>query len=99
MQAIRFTESAEKDIDAILSYTMSAWGDAQTEAYIDGLYRILEMISANPAAGRLRPELAPDLRSFPHREHLIFYVLIDAEVLVIRVLAARQNVKPDAFRP
>jgi len=64
-RAFRFTEKAEKDVDAILSYTLTAWGEAQAQAYILGLYDLLDIVSENPAAGRLRPELAPGLRSFP----------------------------------
>ncbi|CAK7255016.1 MULTISPECIES: type II toxin-antitoxin system RelE/ParE family toxin [unclassified Shinella] len=91
MHAFRFTESAEKDVDAILAYTITTWGDAQAEAYIGGLYRVLDLLAERPALGRLRPELAPGLRSFPYREHLLFYMLFEDTVLVVRILAARQN--------
>ncbi|MEW9616264.1 type II toxin-antitoxin system RelE/ParE family toxin [Shinella sp. S4-D37] len=92
MRAFRFTDSAEKDVDAILAYTITTWGDAQAEAYIGGLYQVLALIAEKPAIGRLRPELAPGLRSFPYREHLVFYMLFEDAVLVIRVLAARQDI-------
>lgn len=69
--AFRFTERAEKDVDAILSYTMATWGEAQTDAYVAGLFHLIELISENPALGRVRSELADGLRSFPYREHLV----------------------------
>lgn len=97
MRAFRFTESAEQDVDAILSYTLTTWGEAQATTYIDGLYHVLDLIAANPAMGRLRPELAPELRGFFYREHVIFYVLFEEELLVIRVLSARRDIRPDAF--
>ena len=97
MPTVRFTESAEKDVDGVLAYTLATWGDAQAQAYIGGLYRILDLISDNPAAGRLRSELVPGLRSFPYREHLVFYMLFEGELMVVRVLAARQGLRKDSF--
>lgn len=98
MVAFRFTESAENDVDAILSYTMAAWGDMQTDAYIGGLFHLLELISENPALGRARSELAEGLHSFPYREHLVFYVVHDNAVLVVRVLGAKQGLKSNLFK-
>ena len=98
MGAFRFTESAEKDVDVILSYTMATWGDAQTDAYIAGLFHVLKLISENPALGRVRSELAEGLRSFPYREHLVFYAVHDDAILVIRVLGAKQGLKSNLFK-
>lgn len=97
MQVFRFTESAEADVDSILSHTIATWGEAQAEAYIGGLFHVLDLVAAKPAMGRLRPELAPELRGFSYREHTIFYVLFDSGILVIRVLASRMNIRPDIF--
>lgn len=98
MGAFRFTESAENDVDAILSYTMVTWGDAQVDAYIGGLFHILELISENPALGRARSELVEGLHSFPYREHLVFYAIHDDAILVVRVLAAKQGLKSSLFK-
>jgi toxin ParE1/3/4 len=98
MRAFRFTESAEKDVDAIVAYTMATWGDAQAQTYAAGLYDVLALISENPELGRLRPELAADIRSFPYREHLVFYLLSEGAILVVRVLASRRNILPRYFR-
>jgi toxin ParE1/3/4 len=97
-RAFRFTEKAEKDVDAILSYTLTTWGEAQAQAYILGLYDLLDLVSENPAAGRLRPELAPGLRSFPYRKHLVFYASLEGEVVVVRVLGARQEIESGRFK-
>lgn len=96
--AFRFTESAENDVDTILSYTMATWGEAQMEAYIGGLFHVLELISENPALGHARAELAEGLRSFPYREHLVFYAVHDNAILVVRVLGAKQGLKSNLFK-
>jgi len=62
-----------------------------------GLYDLLDLVSENPAAGRLRPELAEGLRSFPYRKHLVFYVFFEGEIVVIRVLGARQEIETGHF--
>lgn len=98
MVSFRFTESAERDVDAILSHTITTWGDAQAQVYIGGLYDVLDLLSEKPGVGRIRPELAPGLRSFPYREHLIFYVIFEGALVVVRVLASRRNIAADLFR-
>ncbi len=42
--------------------------------------------------GRLRPELAPGVRSFPVRKHVVFYRLVDGDVQVVRVLDGRRDI-------
>jgi toxin ParE1/3/4 len=97
MASFRFTESAEQDVAAILSYTMATWGEAQAQIYIGGLYDVLALLSDKPGVGRIRPDLAPGLRSFPYREHLVFYALFEDAIMVIRVLAARRNITGHLF--
>lgn len=53
------------------------------------------MLRDNPLAGRARPELAADMRSFPVSNIVLFYrPLIDGIVLV-RVLSSYQDIQPD----
>ncbi|MDF1632173.1 type II toxin-antitoxin system RelE/ParE family toxin [Mycoplana sp. MJR14] len=91
--SFQFTDSATADVDAILSYTLKTWGDDQAVAYVGGLYELLGLLSANPASGRLRRDLSPELRSFPYREHVVFYVPSGDGIMVIRVLHGRQSVR------
>ncbi|WP_412178768.1 type II toxin-antitoxin system RelE/ParE family toxin [Rhizobium sp. TRM96647] len=95
--AYQFTASAEADVNAILAYTLETWGDAQAEAYVGGLFDLLGRLSARPESGRLRQELPGSLRSFPYREHIVFYTVFRDAILVIRVLHARQNTLPAFF--
>jgi toxin ParE1/3/4 len=46
----------------------------------------------NPQAGRERPELAPNLRSFPVGNYVIFYMPGSHGIEVVRVLNARQDI-------
>ena len=73
-------------------------GEAQTDAYVAGLFDALNLITGNPALGRARPEFAEGVRSFPYREHLVFYVVHEDMITVIRVLGAKQSIKTSLFK-
>ncbi len=45
----------------------------------------LKVLASNPGMGRKRDSLAPNLRSFPVGNYLIFYRPINQEIEVIRV--------------
>jgi toxin ParE1/3/4 len=53
------------------------------------------MLVDNPQAGRDRPELAPNLRSFPVGNYLIFYCPTHNGIEVVRVLNARQDISAE----
>lgn len=61
----------------------------------DNLVRIInakcQMLARHPMVGRARPELRPDLRSFPFGAYLILYRAIDDGVEVVRVVHAARN--------
>jgi toxin ParE1/3/4 len=58
---------------------------------------ILRMLSENPNAGRIRPELAPALPSFPLTNYILFYRPIEAGIELVRVLSSRLDIQPDDF--
>jgi toxin ParE1/3/4 len=45
--------------------------------------------------GRARPELAPDLRSFPFRRYFIVYLHLPDGIDVVRVLHSARDVDGD----
>jgi toxin ParE1/3/4 len=53
------------------------------------------MLADNPQAGRDRSELAPDLRSFPVGNYVIFYSPTSHGIDVVRVLNARQDISAE----
>jgi plasmid stabilization system protein ParE len=42
--------------------------------------------------GRPRPELRPDLRSFPFRRYVIFFRYGEDELVVLNILSARRDI-------
>jgi toxin ParE1/3/4 len=58
---------------------------------LNGFTRRFEFIAENPHAGRERPELAPDLRSFPVGRYLIFYHSRPSVVEIARVIHSARD--------
>ncbi len=66
----------------------------QTLWRIDG---VLKMLADTPYAGRARPELHPDIRSFPVGNYIVFYRLSPETLDVVRVLSRFRDISPDEF--
>ena len=81
-----FTEQAEKDLEAIIDFTVQRWGAAQSHNYIDELEALAQILADNPLLGTERDELSQGLRSFPYESHLLFYVLQQDRIAIVRVL-------------
>jgi plasmid stabilization system protein ParE len=57
----RFSRRAETDLLGIGTYTLRAWGEAQTIRYLDGLEACCQMLADNPGAGRPCDDVRPGL--------------------------------------
>ncbi|NOT47663.1 MAG: type II toxin-antitoxin system RelE/ParE family toxin [Acidobacteria bacterium] len=84
------TAQAEKDIDEILIYIATDNLDAAL-VFNNRLTDLFEMLADNTQAGRERPELKEELRSFPEDNYLIFYRLWGGKVAIVRVLYAARD--------
>lgn len=79
------TRQAEQDIDEILVYIAADNLDAAL-SFNDRLTDLFEMLADNTKAGRERPELKEDLRSFPEGNYLIFYRRWAGNLAIVRVI-------------
>jgi toxin ParE1/3/4 len=68
-------------------------GENQAAQYIDGLFSIFEKLAQYPELGRSRPELNAMIRSFAHKRHVIYYILLDGEIGISRVLHGSMDVE------
>jgi toxin ParE1/3/4 len=62
---------------------------------LDRIGTIYEMLVLNPLAGRRRPDLGKDLRSFVVENFVIVYRPRSYGIEVVRVVHGRQDIKPD----
>ena len=86
----RLSPQARSELEAIGDY-IAEDSPANAEQFIDRLTEKFVALGRNPRIGRARPELRPDLRSFPYGAYLILYRIVDDGVEIVRVVHAARN--------
>ena len=66
----------------IAEYTARRWGKRQRNRYLKGLEKRFDWLSENALAGKKRDDIAAGYYSFPHGQHVVFY-LITGELIDI----------------
>ena len=84
--AYRTSAQAESDLDAIATYTTSAWGLHQTDLYLSKLEDGFRLLAQNPAVGRPCDTLLLGLRRFEIGRHVVFYLDESPGIFIVRVL-------------
>ena len=85
MRTLEYRRQAERDLDGIKDY-IARDNPRRALSFIRELRRVCERLADNPLMGRARPELRPNLRSFPYGDYLIFYRPLRDGVSIVRVL-------------
>lgn len=91
MSRYRLSAPADVDLTTIFWHGLERFGVAQTERYLDELERVFAFLSDYPEAARLRTELNPPVRAYPHEAHMIIYEIEAAGVAILRIRSAREN--------
>lgn len=76
---------AEDDLVEIWC-TVAADDIRAADKLVDELHQVTRLLMLQPMMGRLRPELGPDVRSFPHGDYLVFYRPENQGVGIARVV-------------
>jgi toxin ParE1/3/4 len=84
-QWLGLTDDAQ-DLRTISSYTLQVWGAEQESRYLKGLWRKLSEIHRDPDLYRVRKDLVIGCRSARYERHVIFFVVAESEIQVIRIL-------------
>jgi toxin ParE1/3/4 len=80
-------------VDSISAYVAADNGKA-AEELLDRFGTVFEMLVKNPQAGRRRPDLGQNVRSFAVDNYVIFYIPQSAGIDIIRVMHGRQDIGP-----
>src|SRR5262245_1023764 len=91
MSDYHISPQADEDLIDIWSFIALDSLDA-ADSLLDGFVEKFELIAENPQAGRARPELARNLRSFPAGRYVIFYRPQPDAVEIIRVLHTARDI-------
>ncbi|MDB5347196.1 MAG: plasmid stabilization system [Schlesneria sp.] len=90
--AWHLTSPARLDLDSIWSY-IGADNLAAADKLVLELVERFEMLARQPLIGEACPELRRNLRSFPLRPYVIYYLVKGDEVTIVRVLHGAQDVR------
>jgi toxin ParE1/3/4 len=90
------TVQAEQDLDEIWFY-IAKDNTAAADTFLDEIGDSAQLLAREPLMGRARPDLAPDLRSFPVARYVIFYTPSPSGVEIARVLHSARDIAPMDF--
>ena len=94
--ANRPRKSPQAEIDVTSIWQFIAEDNLKAaDALIDRIDAAFDMLAEAPLAGRAREDLRSNLRSFPVRGYIIFYVPISDGIEVVRVMNGRRDIDAD----
>lgn len=95
MAKYHLTNKAVEDLTNIWEYTVDSWSERQADDYYNMLIASFQKITENPRLFGLKyEEIAEGLRGYRANKHIIFYrILADGDILVIRILHQRMDLK------
>ena len=85
----RLTPKARDDMEVVWQHSLSQWGVAQTERYIDDLVAAFVLLAQNPKAGRNCDSIRQGYRRHSVIRHVIYCRTTDYGIEVMRVLRDR----------
>jgi len=77
---------AQADLDDIWDYTEDRWGRGQAERYVRELQSAIEVVARDPKRARACDDLRAGYRRFSVGSHVVFVLLEDNKLQVVRVL-------------
>jgi len=92
---LRYLQSAKSDLIDILSYITRESGSlAVGRQFVMRLREQCQKLGRLPGKlGRARPELRPDMRSFPFRGYVIFFRYTPEAVEIVDILEGHRDIQ------
>jgi toxin ParE1/3/4 len=92
-----YLAAAQQNLVSVLDYITSESGSADVgERFVRRLRQQCAKLAALPGTlGRPRPELRPDIRSFPFRGYVIFFRYVGDAFEVVAILEGHRDI--DAY--
>lgn len=87
----RLSTEAMHRMEAIGHYTESQWDVKQRNHYIYELEHCFQTLATYPQMGTVRNDILTGLRSHPHNQHVIYYVIQDEMILIVDILHAHMD--------
>jgi len=97
MPRLVFSTAAREDLAEIEARIEEASGSGEAaQGFVEQIVRKCNRLARyETRIGRPRPELLPDLRSFPYREYVIFFRYVADRFYVVNILRGSRDI--DAY--
>jgi toxin ParE1/3/4 len=96
MKPFHLSTPANLDIDEIANYIFDL-NPVAAYQFLDDLDETFELLAEFPLIGRLRPDLGPDVRSYPVGNYLVFYAPAKDGIEIARVIYGGRDL-PKVFK-
>ena len=93
MSQYRISDAVRADLDEIW-FVIAQDDPVAADRFLRGLISRFPLLASTLSMGRVRKKLAPELRSFPVRNYIIFYRTIEGGVEIARVLHGARDLPP-----
>ena len=89
--ALVIAPEAQQDLRDVYLYSKRTWGERQAGVYLGHIKACFWLLTTQPNAGPLRPELGHEVQSFVIKRHVVFYRRQLNQLQIVRVLHGRQD--------
>jgi toxin ParE1/3/4 len=97
MNTYQLTPLAEADVSDIWNYTIENWNTAQAKRYVSLIETAVEALAEKPKKGKPADSIRHGYRKWSVGSHVIYYLEVDAGIVVIRVLHQSMDVDRAEF--
>ena len=92
MAKFHLSNEAVEDLDSIWFYTLETWSEDQADIYYHELVKSCQKIANRPTyLDKEYHEIMPGLYGHHIYKHLIFYILVEDGVEIVRILHERMD--------
>lgn len=92
MAKFHLSYEAVEDLDSIWLYTLETWSEDQADFYYHELVKSCQKIANRPTyLDKEYHEIMPGLYGHHIYKHLIFYILVEDGVEIVRILHERMD--------
>lgn len=86
MGVYKVSKEADHDLAKTYEYGIETFGLKQAQTYLLGLHDMFQTLADTSKMGRDASEYGERLKRFSYKSHIVFYMINDTGVFVVRVL-------------
>jgi len=86
MYDLELQHRARQDLKEIWRFSCETWNEQQADKYLRQLAEKTALLRTNPNLGRRRDEVRPGYRSLVVNRHVVYYLVEEDSVRIVRVL-------------